>query len=340
MRHHTSLPRFLMTGLLLLAATSWAACGDDDSGESSNNGGLLTGDTTGGDTSGDTRTGGTTDGTTGATSNATTSNATTSNATTGGEPDRVGPEYSGGACPALVDGVNSGFESGGLSRSFILDLPPEPNGAPVIFLWHWLSGSAAEIHNGLNFDDLSDSEGVIVVAPESQGSQFEWRFTQGPEGNPDLALFDDLLACLWDQYDADLDRIYATGMSAGGLWSSYLTLHRSQWLATTAPMSGGADTTSYQTPEVDIPVLMIWGGEGDVFQGGLVDFDETSKYMSTRLREDGHFVAHCVHDRGHLPPFNAAPLVWSWFEAHSADQTEEPFKDGLPATFPDICALP
>ena len=84
------------------------------------------------------------------------------------------PEYSGEACPTLEDGVNSGFDSAGNDRDLLLVLPDEPNGAPVLFAWHWLGGSASEIVGWVGYDDLARDEGVIIVAPESDGNDYEW----------------------------------------------------------------------------------------------------------------------------------------------------------------------
>ncbi len=252
-------------------------------------------------------------------------------------PGRAAPVYEG-SCPTFVEGRNRGFESGGLDREFVLDLPRNPRGAPVVFAWHWLGGDAELLISSLGLGQFADREGAIVVAPESQGAQFEWRFLQGPQGNADLQLFEDLLACLSTQFEVDLDRIHATGHSAGGLWTSYLTMHEAQWLASTVSMSGGTDERMYTRPARPIPVLIIWGGEGDTYGG--FNFADASRVLSRRLVGDGHFVAHCVHSQGHRPPPNARDLVWSWFEAHPAGIEVEPFEEGLPSSWPSICALP
>jgi poly(3-hydroxybutyrate) depolymerase len=252
-------------------------------------------------------------------------------------PARVAPEYPG-TCPTFVDGRNTGFVSAGLERTFVLELPENPEGAPLLFAWHWLGGSAAQLNNALGFGGLADRENAIVVLPESEGAQFEWRFDRAETNNADLVLFDDLLGCLSEQFSVDLDRVHSTGHSAGGLWTSFLTIHRSEWLASTAVMSGGSDPITYRTPEVAIPVLLIWGGPNDTFRNAI-NFQETSLFFSEHLREDGHFVAHCVHSGGHTPPPDAANLVWRWLEAHPAG-VDEPYVDGLPADYPNICSLP
>lgn len=252
-------------------------------------------------------------------------------------PALTAPEYSGGTCPTLVEGTNEGFASGGQERSFELRLPADPVGAPVVFGWHWLGGSASQALRALELSSLTE-EGVIVVAPESCCSAYEWNFFAEAEENVDLALFDDLLACLDDQYQVDLTRIYATGMSAGGLWTTYLTMYRSEHLAATAPFSGGTEPFfEYSTPTDDIPVLVTWGGEDDLYAG--LSFETASEGFAAALLQDGHFVATCDHGGGHVIPSGPQDYYWPFFEAHPKFVSPEPWAAALPAGYPAWCGV-
>lgn len=255
-----------------------------------------------------------------------------------GSTELEAPTYSQGSCPTFVDGPNEGFVHAHGSHDLTLILPPEPAGAPVLYAWHWLGGSARQIVNAMELESLAEREGVIVVAPDSAGSPYEWEFISSPVDNPDLALFVDSLACLSEQYEVDLSRVWTTGMSAGGLWTTYLTMHESRWLAASAPLSGGTFPGSYSTPEATLPVMVTWGGPDDTY-GSDVNFEETSLDFSGRLQEDGHFVVECVHTRGHTLPPDATELVWSFLSVHAKDQPS-PWADGLPEALPDWCRLP
>lgn len=260
-----------------------------------------------------------------------------SGAVDSGPPARVGPAYSLGACPALVEGLNT-FATGDGSYRVTLRLPAEPQGAKVVFVWHWLGGSAAQAARFMQLDTIRGDDPVIFVVPDSSGSPYEWRFTQGPEGNPDLLLFDDLLSCLWQQYDVDLNHITATGMSAGGLWTSYLTLHRAEWLSATAPLSGGTPGAAYETPAAPIPVLMTWGGPSDTY--GPLSFDEATQDMIAGLRGDGHFVVACEHDQGHTLPPGGIGYAYQFLMDHPLGLAAEPYAGGLPSGFPAWCEQP
>lgn len=246
------------------------------------------------------------------------------------------PGYSGEACPTMDEGRTTGWASGDDERDFRLLLPDDPEGAPLIFAWHWLGGSADDIVNYMSLEDYAD-RGAVVIAPDSRGLPVEWDSLIGPEGNADLTLFDDLLTCAWEQFGVDVDRVHSFGMSAGGLWSTYLTMHRAQWHASTAPLSGGADVNTYVSPAAPIPVLVSWGGPSDVY--ATFSFDTSSRYLIDHLREDGHFVAECMHNNGHQLPPGSSDYLWTWFDAHERGADGEPFEDGLPDSFPSFCGL-
>jgi dienelactone hydrolase len=153
-----------------------------------------------------------------------------------------------------------------------------------------------------------------------------------------VQLFDDTLACLHEQFQVDLGRIHATGMSAGGIWTTYLIAFRSNLLASAVPLSGGANSAHYISPEDQIPVMLVWGGESDTYNG--FSFHDASLDFSADLRADGHFVVECEHDGGHDIPDGAASWTWDFLAAHPKGVDPLPWLDGLPESQPDICRIP
>ncbi|NOY27758.1 MAG: hypothetical protein GXP62_17990 [Oligoflexia bacterium] len=249
------------------------------------------------------------------------------------------PTYSKGDCPILTDGMLDDFATGDTSYQVKVVLPDDPVGAPVIFAWHWLGGTASGIVRSLDLNNLSQDQGVIVLAPNSDGSVFEWHFLDDPQDNPDLLLFEDLLACVSQQYDVDLNRIYSTGMSAGGLWTTYMTMYEAQWLASTAIFSGGTTQGTYSTPDRPLPVLITWGGPSDTY--ATLSFEDTSTNFANSLLADGSFVVECVHDGGHVIPDEGPAYAWQFMVDHPYTLASEPYADGtLPDAFPDWCSLP
>lgn len=263
------------------------------------------------------------------------------------------PRYSGGLCPTFSVGENT-LNSGGVNRSFILFINGEPQGAPVLFAWHWLNGGPLELLATTGLFNLSD---VIVVAPFASGDKtFTWDTTAPPEGNADLLLFDDIFACLDAQYGVDRDQIWTTGMSAGALWSAYLLQYRSEYLASAALLSGGEPDPSvappYRSPDTNLPVLIAWGGENDVFRvpganfvynngdPEVFSFARASEVLSADLRADGHFVVHCVGTQGHTIPPDAFDIVWPFLRDHPRAVTPEPWAGGPAPDASSSCFIP
>lgn len=250
--------------------------------------------------------------------------------------------YSHGTCPRFVEGENS-FQSGSRTRKFLLRLPARPVGAPVMFVWHGWGGTpqSAMDTTGIHY---YQSENFILVAPYAAGhpnpeAQYEWFFASSPANNPDLIVFDDIIACLNQQYSIDLNRIWSTGFSAGGLWTSYLTQYRANILASTVALSGGLDATPpYHSPSKKIPVLLEWGGTNDLVDG--FSFEQAALRFSQNLRADGSFVVECDNlGGGHSPP-QESDFVWMFLRDHPKGVSPEPYDRGLPRNFPSWCRIP
>lgn len=238
-----------------------------------------------------------------------------------------------------VDADSCLFEGGntfGADARFVeVLLPAEPVGAPVVFVWHHLNGTPEELLAWMGTSELIDA-GYIVVGPASRSVRYtEWLVEGDPESNPDVALFDALLDQLTTQYAADSRRVYATGFSAGALFTSYLTMHRAPSLAATAPFSGGVPTYLYDAPTAEIPVMLAWGGERDTYGG--FDFAAASEDFAVALVEDGHEVVTCPHSLGHRLPSNAEAHVLAFFDDHGGEG-ERPWPDS-PARVPSGCEL-
>lgn len=216
----------------------------------------------------------------------------------------------------LAQGENT-FVNGNDTRAITVLLPAQAQGAPVVFAWHYLTGSRQELIAWMGLQQLADA-GYLVVVPASRAlSDTEWDVVGAPERNVDVALFDALLEAVTAQYNVDRTRIYATGFSAGGLFTTYLTMYRAQVLRATAPFSGGVPQGAYAAPATDLPVMISWGGTGDVLYG--FDFNDAANNFARSLTADGHAVALCNHGQGHWLPSDALPHVLAFFGDHAAD---------------------
>jgi poly(3-hydroxybutyrate) depolymerase len=278
--------------------------------------------------------------------------STTDDPVAGGDTDTL-PEpaapvaYSGGACPEIVDGANTGFTSAGAARKFQVRLPKDPTGAGVVFLWHGNGDTMSNFARAMGEDELGRLLHAIVVTPEKYvapgdtfGAMLDWG---APPRVPDTdaALFDDVLSCLDAQFGVDRRRVFSVGFSAGALWTSWLIGHRADHLAAAVVFSGGTDgdlgVNPYATPAWDIPVLFTEGGASDQV---VVNFHDMVNNQASQLRRDGSTAIVCSHTQGHTPPTGFRDWSWPFLDAHRYGLEPSPYADGQDPSgeLPDTCA--
>lgn len=249
--------------------------------------------------------------------------------------------YTGKTCPTFQAGPNKLFSWAG-TRTFDLYLPSETKGAPLLFLWHGLGDTKENFGLAMGAASLSKKLGAIVVVPQAAGKVTGWGWATSKDWTEDGALFDDLLACVEEQYDIDNSRVWSMGFSSGGLWTTWLVLNRSSFLAAAVVWSGGssASINVYKSPKRKLPVLVAWGGPEDQ---ALYKFEPMSIAFANGLQGDGHFVLRCNHKLGHTIP--GGGLAWAsvFLGAHSYSTVgHTPLQDDAAALakFPDYCEIP
>ncbi len=248
------------------------------------------------------------------------------------------PRMETAMCPELIDGLNEGFVSCEVGRTFEIHLPrdhdPEESW-PVLYVYHGLGGSHEGMAQYTGLLELIDELGVILVVPSSTRLPVEWeQFTL--RDNLDLAWFDDTLNCMQDQLGVDPNRVYISGMSAGGLYASYLGLIRSTVIAASAPMSGGL-IINYPPTERAAPMMFSWGGPDDF--AVEQNFDVFARNFIEDLKTGGHFTIACDHGGGHIWDRAINRAMWRFFTDHPLDVEGNPYADGLPDGFPDYCEI-
>jgi len=125
------------------------------------------------------------------------------------------------------------FESEGKQRSYYLFVPSsvkQTEPVPLVVLLH---GSG---RNGLSlverWKDLAESEGFIIVGPDSSNGE-SWRMPQdGPE------FIYELVEMLIKKYPIAPDRLYLFGHSAGAVYSLDLAMLESEYFAAAAVHAG------------------------------------------------------------------------------------------------------
>lgn len=275
----------------------------------------------------------------------TTSSASSATGSTGGS-EPVAPTMlptPTGACPELAAGditfAPAGIEPRAV-RVWMSDAAATMDG-PFVFYWHGTGSNPQEALYGLGKDyvDQVVAQGGIVVAPyhDPAAGDFPWWLVLG-EQEDDLLLADEILACAIDQVGVDVRRIHVSGMSAGGLQTAQMSFRRSGYVASAAPYSGGyLVAPPDQDPSNPLAAMIFHGGKDDIV---VISFQEASDRYKTGIEARGGFAFICDHGMGHTIPQGAAQAgLWKFFYDHPFGTRPSPYKDGLPAAFPDYCAL-
>jgi predicted esterase len=320
---------------VLCAAVAASGCGSEDGGAAGSNSdaaGATDGACAGCDGSGE--------GDTGA-DGATSADGSADDTASAGPQPPTPFAYSGKTCPALNAGKNE-LWSWGVTRGVDLYLPKQTQGAPLLFLWHGLGDTKENFGPAMGAQSVANALGAIVVVPQSQGKVSGWGWSTPQDAQEDASLFDDLLSCIDAQYDIDNTRVWTMGFSSGALWSSWLIMHRSSFIAAAVIWSGGTGKTAntYTKPKRQMPVLMAWGGQND---NAFFSFDETTKAMSSALQSDGHYVVLCNHGLGHTIPYQWEKWAIPFLKMHTWQTTgHSPLAEASDqqALYPNYCTFP
>jgi polyhydroxybutyrate depolymerase len=169
--------------------------------------------------------------------------------------------------------MEASLTAGGLERSYLLYQPPllAPGAkAPLLLCLHGRGGDAhsMELLTDYGFNLLADREGFFIAYPDGIGRR--WRDGRMAVGGRDGGGIDDVafLSALIDElaakYSIDRSRVYATGMSNGGMMTFRLALDLQDKIAAFAPV-GTCMPEVYAARGGDrrpVPMIVV-GGDKD-----------------------------------------------------------------------------
>jgi polyhydroxybutyrate depolymerase len=158
---------------------------------------------------------------------------------------------------------------GGAQRYYLLHVPPGiPNPAAVVLVFHGGGGRPDGIMRNTGFNEIADQNGFIVVYPagtaQPSGRGGTWNIG-GPQTVTSADDVDFVRAILRDLaavVPIDRTRIYATGISMGGVFSYRLACEMSDTFAAVAPVAATMVEPSCQ-PRSPVAVLHIHGSADD-----------------------------------------------------------------------------
>ncbi|MBS0445536.1 MAG: prolyl oligopeptidase family serine peptidase [Proteobacteria bacterium] len=201
----------------------------------------------------------------------------------------------GGPAPAALTDVTAkidkpgdytfSFEHDGIQRSYRVHVPPSYNPAnptPLLVSLHGGGGSMDYQASDENYGQISKSNqaGFIVVFPNGfsrlpSGKLATWNAGNccGPARDrniDDVGFIRQMVANLERQLNIDRSKIFATGMSNGGLMAQRLACEMSDTFKAIAPVAG-TDNTKSCNPTNPVSVLEFHARNDDhlPFNGGM-----------------------------------------------------------------------
>lgn len=198
----------------------------------------------------------------------------------------VGGGLTGGqakAVPALPKGAARliTLAVGGHQRTYLIHVPATMSTdrrVPAVLVFHGGGGAPEQMIGSTRFDELGDRYGFVSVYPT--GYLHSWNDGRGADskagahGIDDVAFVSALIDRIVAQNNVDPKRVYATGMSNGGMFSQRLGCQLSTKLAGIAPVAGTQPAANVAgcKPRKPMPVLEIHGTADAVvpYEGGVV----------------------------------------------------------------------
>lgn len=188
-----------------------------------------------------------------------------------------------GQTPQLKPGNHDlSFRFDGRTRRYIVHVPPQARDAKplaVVLSFHGGGGNARGQQDYTRMDPVADREGFIVVYPDGTG-RLRRRLLTWNAGTccgyardrrvDDVGFVRALLDTLARRLPVDPRRVYATGLSNGGMMSYRLAAELGDRIAAIAPIAGGTVVDSIRSPR-PVPVMHIHSLDDPraLYSGGL-----------------------------------------------------------------------
>ena len=217
------------------------------------------------------------------------------------------------------------MQYGGLGRSYIVHVPPQASSAialPVILNFHGAGSNAEQEERYSGMDATADRDGFVAVYPNGTG-----RGTRALTWNAggcclyaernkidDVGFTRALLDDLASRIHIDRTRVYATGISNGGMMAFRLGVEASDRIAAIAPVEGAlmVDTSGLARP---MP-LMLFNSVDDRYVPYEGRFGRLGR------------IAHVTP----FPPVDEEIARWRKFDGCPANAQVGPTLKGAPGT--------
>jgi polyhydroxybutyrate depolymerase len=142
----------------------------------------------------------------------------------------------------------------GVNRTYYYYIPTSYDGSkpvPLVFDIHGGGSNGLAQWSSSRFDRFAEKEGFICVAPNARA---------GIWTADDVAFFSAMIDRMTEEYNIDTRRIYACGISNGGMMTTYLAYNLSDRIAAVGLLSGWVPSLLGALPR-PMTVIMFGGSE-------------------------------------------------------------------------------
>jgi polyhydroxybutyrate depolymerase len=208
------------------------------------------------------------------------------------------------------------LQSGGIERSYYLSVPQTARGGrlPLVLVFHGGQGSGARIAQSTEFHEVGQRQGFAVAYPEAHGEDKVWNDGRktSETGINDVGFIDDLIAALSSRYQIDRNKIYATGLSSGGMFTIRLACERSDKIKAFAPVSANlpVDLVPRCRPGRAVPIEFFHGTDDKLmpWNGGEIPAARTAKHGGGKVISTPETVKFWVQNDGCTGQPQESPL--------------------------------
>jgi len=166
----------------------------------------------------------------------------------------------------------------GINRTYYVSYPDNATqDTPLIINMHGYGGNAANQQVYSEMDQFAHPENVAVVYP--QGLNYSWNVFTYWDSNPydDVGFISAMIDDIAENFNIDLDRVYACGMSNGGYMSYRLACDLSDKITAFGSVTGNfminASINDCQDQNRDIPIIHFHGTSDGVVNYYPPSFD-------------------------------------------------------------------
>lgn len=200
------------------------------------------------------------------------------------------------AAPATAETITLG------DRSYRIDLPPNPQNAPVILALHGGGGSANQFARSSGLSAPATQQGYAVIYPQGTGPQGTGRAATWNGGYccgsaartrvDDMAFLDVVVADATRRFGLNARRLYLTGMSNGSILAETFAARHPSRVRAVSGVAGTMDTRRNRVAG-PVPLLHIHGTADPMvpYSGGKGDSSLTRTNFASVATVEAAFLA-------------------------------------------------